>query len=67
MRAGQNGRAAREKQVPRCVRNDNSRGKLSKKGKSKSKRRFPDGTLLRLDFGVEELGEAGVFGYAVEV
>ena len=35
--AGKNGRASREKQVPRCARNDRQKGKDKGKGKGKSK------------------------------
>ena len=34
---GKNGRASREKQVPRCARNDRQKGKDKGKGKGKGK------------------------------
>ncbi|WP_158786486.1 hypothetical protein [Granulicella sp. L46] len=34
---GKNGRASREKQVPRCARNDRQKGKGKGKGKDKGK------------------------------
>ena len=34
---GKNGRASREKQVPRCARNDRQKGKDKDKGKDKGK------------------------------